>query len=306
MKLLILLIVIQLIYTESAYANFHAVGWGNTVLPGAGRLMMGEYLNAAKEASLEVGTFELGYSLSHQGAFSLDGTAIEYPSPTPDNSEKDASKPITSAFLQEFGIKYHLINTFFSYRDQFNIEGGDPGQGMDQRSASEMFKDPFRMEILVSPWTYIPIALTSVFVFFDYHSTTNQNQKKIAPLNRGSKAYLFLGEVGMYPFGSAAPEETFYRGFVQNEFYYLVRSPYFSIPMSSMLFALSHAQADWPSSFVSGMYQGMLAYKDHGNLSFGNAVHFWGVVVLGIEAYIMTLNRQTNARPASLNFSFTY
>lgn len=344
MKLLSLLVALILLSSPHvSHANFHAVGWVNTFVPGGGRLMMGEYLEAGKEAALEIGTFSAGYAMSPTSSFTLDGTPIDYPSvgtytftskrrvsycskydsvrhiclqyrnrivattsSAIDYRKADASKPLTAALLQEFGLKYHIMNAFFSYRDQYNREGGDPGQGIDQRSALEMFKDPFRAEILTSPWVYIPIALTSAFVYYDFRSQLNQTQNAISPLTNSSKAYLAFDQMVMYPFGSAAPEETFYRGFVQNEFYYMVRSPYFAVPMSSLLFALSHSQDSWPSAFISGLYQGTLAYKNNGNLAYGNAVHFWGVVVLGIEAYVLTLNSQAKAPPVSLKFNFTY
>jgi hypothetical protein len=342
MKLSILFIVINLLFLECAYSNFHTVGWVNTFVPGGGRLMMGEYGEASKEAALEIGTFGIGYNMSPYSSLTLDGTPIDYPSvgtytftskkrqsycykydaklkrclqyrnrtvtttsSAIDYSEKDASPALTAALLQEFGLKYHIMNVFFAYRDQYNIEGGDPGQGIDQRSAKEMFKDPFRWEVLSSTWVYLPIALTSAFVFYDYRDQLKQTQQAITPLNSRSKAYLAFNQMAMYPVGSAAPEEAFYRGFIQNEFYYMVRSPYFSVPMSSLVFALSHSQDGWPSAFVTGLYQGMLAYKNNGDLSYGNAIHFWGVVILGLESYLLTLSSQATA-PAAVNFSFTF
>ena len=345
MRLVNIFIVFSIFSANYAKADFHGVGWFNTFIPGGGRLMMGEYGQAAKEASLEIGTFGIGYAISPDGEFTLDGTPVGYPSVSTYNyistitrnacikrdsktnaclqraprlvsrSQKaidynptDSSGPLTAAVLQEFGLKYHIMNVFFSYRDQFNIEGGkDPGQGIDQRSASQMLKDPFQKEVIISPWVYIPIVLTSAFVYFDYQSQVKlQPPNLISPLNTRSKIYTAFDQMVMYPVGSAAPEETFYRGFVQNEFYYLYRSPYFAIPMSSLIFALSHSQDSWSSAFVTGLYQGFLAYRNHGDLSFGNAVHFWGVVALGLETYLLTLHSQAKAPPATVNFSFTY
>jgi len=331
-------------YTCFAKADFHTVGWVNTFVPGGGRFMMGEYGKAAKEATLEVGTFAIGYSISPDGQITLDGTPVGYPAVTTfsyistsirkvcikrnpiteiceqreprlvsrsqkaiDYSPADATHPLTAAVLQEFGLKYHIMNVFFSYRDQFNIEGAkDPGQGIDQRSASAMLKDPFQKETLTSPWVYIPILFASTFAYFDYKSQNKLSASNpISPLNTRSKVFTAFDQMIMYPVGSAAPEETFYRGFLQNELYYAYRTPYFAIPMSSLLFALSHSQDSWPSAFITGLYQGFLAYNNNGNLAFGNAVHFWGVVALGLESYILTLNSQAHA-PAAVNFSFTF
>lgn len=333
-----------LLSSEGAYANFHAIGWTNMFIPGSGRAIRGEYGEAAKEAALEIGTFSLGYSMNPDSSFTLDGTPVDYPSVGTYSftnrhrqsycvrydpvkkiclqyrtrtiisyttssgyySKHDATKPLAAAALQQFGLKYHLMNTFFVYRDQLNMEGGDPGQGIDQRSAKEMFKDPFQWEVLKSPWVFIPIAVTGAFVYFDYRHELNQLTGEITPLNKRSKIFLGFDQMVMYPFGSAAPEEAFYRGFIQNEFYYMVRSPYFSVPMSSLLFALSHTQDSWPSAFITGLYQGMLAYKNDGNLAYGNAVHFWGVVILGIETFALTLQSQAEAPPVSVKFNFTF
>jgi hypothetical protein len=338
-KIILLALFITSICT--ANANYHTVGWTNMFIPGGGRLVMGEYKNAAKEAGLEIGTFGLGYSMSPDSSFTLDGTPIGYPSvstsqinfkkksvqycsiynsitkkclqygyqtsTTASYKHQDASKALTAAFLQEFGIKYHMTNVFLSYRDQFNIEGGDPGQGIDQRSIKEMAKDPFRYEVLSSPWVFIPIGAGLIYAIIDYRWQMHAaDRPEIAPINFRSKAYLAFDQLVMYPIGSSFPEETFYRGFIQNEFYYMWRSPYFSIPMSSALFALSHAQDDWAGAFVTGLYQGMLAYKNNGDLSYGNAVHFWGVAVLGLEALVITLNSQAHAPPASLKLNFSF
>ena len=341
----ILALIFSILYTSFAKADFHTIGWVNTFVPGGGRFMMGEYGEAAKEAALEVGTFAIGYSISPDGEFTLDGTPVGYPAVSTfsyiststrnvcvkrnkitkvceqrqsrlfsssqnavDYNPTDATHPLAAAVLQEFGLKYHIMNVFFSYRDQFNIEGGkDPGQGIDQRSASEMLKDPFQKEILTSPWVYVPILFASTFAYFDYKSQNKLSASNpISPLKTRSKVLTAFDQMIMYPVGSAAPEETFYRGFLQNEFYYAYRSPYFAIPMSSLFFALSHSQDSWPSAFVTGLYQGLLAYRNNGNLAYGNAVHFWGVVALGIESYILTLNSQAKGPPATVNFSFTF
>jgi hypothetical protein len=143
---------------DCAHANFHAVGWVNTFLPGGGRLVMGEYLEASKEAAFEIGVFGLGYSMSPDSSFTLDGTPIDYPSvgtytftskrrqsycsrydnvrkrcvqyrnktvtsinSSTDYSVKDATKPLTAALLQEFGLKYHIIYHFSVDRFTFKI-----------------------------------------------------------------------------------------------------------------------------------------------------------------------------------------
>ncbi len=292
-----------------ASASFHSAGWINTFIPGGGRLASSDNPMGLQEGSLEalfeLGTFGLGWSLNHAGTLTLDGTTIDYPGPNKFHAERETNIALSAAVFQEMGIKTHFVHTFLTYREQFNRHPGDPGQGIDMRSMNEMFKDPFQIEILKSPFFYIPIALTSAFAILDYKSH-HQNLSTIAPLSSTSKSLIGMNQLIVYPTGSGVPEEVFFRGFIQNEFYYLVRSPYFSIPMSSMFFALSHSQDDWSSAFASGVYQGMLAYQNNGNLALGNAVHFWGVVILGIEAYANTMNRQAHPTPIAANFQFSF
>jgi hypothetical protein len=344
MKIFLIIFFLQIIFSKTVYADFHSVGWLNTFVPGGGRLLMGEYGTALQEATLEISTFAIGDNMSPESSYDLDGTPIDYPAVSSlsffkkrtiatckkynpahtkclqtgtktvvsqttitDYRPKDASKPLTAAVLQEFGLKYHLMNTFFSYRDQFNKEGQtDAGQGIDQRSSYEMFKDPFRGEVLSSAWVYVPLALSAVAVYLDYASQLKDVSQQLSPLNKSSKVYLGFDQMVMYPVASAAPEEAFFRGFVQNEFYYLVRSPYFSVPMSSLVFALSHSQDGWPGAFVSGLYQGFLTYRNDGNLSYANAVHFWGVVFVGLEAYMLTLKSEAHAPPVNLQLNFSF
>ena len=304
----IIVFILISIFSQSLYADFRTTGWFNTFLPGGGKLINRDYSGAAQEASLETSTFALGYSLDHQGRFSLDGTNIVYQKSNGSNFETvNSNKELTAALFQEFGLKYHMMNVFLNYRDQFNKEGAsDLGQGIDQRSSYEMFKDPFRPEVLTSAWVYLPVALTSAYVYFDFQSQKKVAVQPIRPLKTQSKIYNLFNQTILYPSGSAVPEEMFYRGFLQNEMYYTFRSPYFAVPMSSLFFALSHSQEYWPSAFVSGLYQGMLAYQNHGDLTYGNAVHFWGVFFLGLESYFLTLHSEAKAPPVALNFNFSY
>ena len=296
------------LFSQNSHADFRKVGWFNTFLPGGGKLITQDYSGAIKEASLETGSFALGYGLDHQGRFSIDGTNIVYQKSNGSNYESvNSNKELSAAALQEFGLKYHMMNVFLNYREQYNKDGAiDPGQGIDQRSSYEMFKDPFRLEVLMSPWVYLPIAFTSAFVYFDFQSQKKIAVQPIRPLKTQAKIYNLFDQTILYPTGSAVPEEMFYRGFLQNEMYYTYRSPYLAVPMSSLLFALSHSQEYWPSAFVSGLYQGMLAYQNHGDLTFGNAVHFWGVFFLGLESYFLTLHTEAKAPPLAFNFNFSY
>src|SRR4051812_48391026 len=59
--------------------NYHLIGIANTFVPGSGQILLGNPVRGAFEASLEISTFALGYSLSRLSPFSLDGVPAELP-----------------------------------------------------------------------------------------------------------------------------------------------------------------------------------------------------------------------------------
>ena len=269
-----------LISPVSHAADFHSVGWINTFLPGAGSL---------GKAAIEVGTFGLGYSWSTHQNFDLDG----------------AKGNNSSQLLQEVGMKYHMLNVFESYRDEYLVSGGDVAQGLDQRPTLDLFKDPFDPNTLSSPFVWVPLAISAGAIAVDYQSTIH-HQSALPKQSFGTNLFSGFNQITMYPIGSGAPEEMFYRGFLQNEFYHWVASPFFSIPLSAAAFAFSHGPDVRAASAVSGAYLGFLAYRNQGKLNEGIAIHFWTVVMLGVESLFLMLHAQnaSQAPPVSAQFIF--
>lgn len=310
-------------------ANPHVVGWVNTFVPGGGQFLLGDYTLGATQLVLEGTTFGYGYALSPRQPITLDGVPESLEVETGSSFITSSSKKIcvqwqiiggkltctktqtlkTSStstvysdlpienrnaayadILQEFGLKYHMVNVFNAYREAAGTS--ELGQGIDTRSTKDLFLDPFRIYNVVNPWVGIPLVLLAGFTIRDYFQIVHSGVTQLQPMNGISNQLLAFNYEIWQPFGSGAPEEMFYRGFVQNEAYTLVSSPWFSIPVSTLAFTFSHEAAGRPTAAIAGAYLGYLAHRNHGNLAPGISLHFWTVVMLGIETIALTSRAQ--------------
>ena len=319
--------------------NQHWAGWTNTFLPGGGELLKGNYSQAALEGALEIGTFGYGYSLSKLYPITIDGVPEDFPQLITSNASRittvrvctkysgttcvsyankktlqkyktvdatpvDATKSVNAAVLQEIGIKYHMMNVYNTYRNTIWAQNENLGQGIDNASTKDLLLSPFNPEFLTDPYVWIPGVLISAFAVYDFNSQIS-NLPVTQPLTKFTNSYLAFDQTAIYTTGSGAPEEMFYRGFLQNEFYHLVPSPFFSIPMSTLAFAFSHGADGRVTAAVSGAYLGFLAHHNQGRLGPGIALHFWSVMVLGVESYLLTLRSQYRGGPLP-NISYTF
>jgi membrane protease YdiL (CAAX protease family) len=319
--------------------NPHIAGWFNTLVPGGGRLLRGEPWSALGEAAVEVGTFGYGYHLSKRSPLTIDGVPEDYPAASPgtvirtrhtvcvqhdpvtkkctkvanstststlfDSAPVDLTRPIGAATLQEIGLKYHMVNVFETYQSALIAHGGDLGQGIETKSASELFMEPFRVSQLTNPWVYVPLILVAGYTMFDYNSQIKTGLTPTQRLTPASNRFVAFNQMVLYPIGSGAPEEMFYRGFVQNEAYYLTRSPWASVLVSSLAFAFSHSGDGRLPAGISGLYTGFLASHHDGKLGPGITLHFWSVLFLGIESYLLVKRSQAggNSQPFGIQFS---
>jgi hypothetical protein len=204
----------------------------------------------------------------------------------PSSTPLDNTSAGVADLLQEFGIKYHFVNVYNAYREAAGST--KVGEGIDSASTEEMFLSPFRMKNLLNPWVLAPLVLLAGYTFRDYLMISRGGISPLQPMTGLSNELLSFNYEIWQPFGSGAPEEMFYRGFLQNEMYELVPSPYFAIPMSTLAFAFSHSAPGRPTAGVAGAYLGFLAYHNHGKLGPGITLHFWTVVLLGIETIAIT------------------
>jgi len=330
-------------FTGAAQAtpNYHLVGWLNTPFPGAGQWLLGNNQKAVSEFAIEGTTFGTGFAISRLSPMTIDGVPQDLPIRTgqtfyktqsglvctvpgphgtclhwkttqtkvagsaDDSREYDTTLPIMASMLQEFGIKYHMVNVFESYRTAATVDGEVKDPWIDPRPTNELFSDPFKIENLASAWVYVPLGLITAMAVYDYTEQTKGGLDPIRKMNPWSNTLFATNFVVVQPIGSGAPEEMFYRGFLQNEFYHIVSSPFFSVPMSAALFSFSHAPSGRIGAAVSGLYLGTLAQIDGGRLNHTIALHFWSVVVLGIETAFLTIGAQGDA-PAAMQFQFQF
>jgi len=287
--------------------NYHLVGWLNTVLPGGGELLLGNYAQASFEAFYESGTFLLGYTLSNGDIFSLDG--FEAPRPGIRNrklGEISEEDQMAGDMFQEFGIKAHFVNIFDHYRTAM-VKSGVSNSWVDQTPTIDLFKKPFDHNIMADPWVWTAISAVAIASAIDYYSQTSGTITQTNRLTPTSNVMYAFNYSVWQSFGSGAPEEMFYRGFLQNEFQDLTNSPFVAIALTTAIFSLSHEPGNGRyTAAIAGSYLGYLSYRNHGNLGPGIAVHFWSEVLLGIENFLLNQKGQSTTPPAALNVQIPF
>ena len=293
---------------DAIAGNYHLVGWFNTFVPGGGQLLLGDYRLAVSQAIVEAGTFGWGYALSRREPMTLDGVPEELPTYVVSRrraAQGDITKALYADLLQEVGIKTHMTDVFLAYRQAAASET-EASSRIDQSAPLELFLAPFQSENLTNPWVYLPLGMIAAEVAVDYF-TSRGNVDRNAPLTPTSNFLYTLNYAFWQPIGSGAPEEMFYRGFLQNELYNLVPSPFFSIPVAATAFALSHEPGPgrW-SAALAGTYLGYLAHRYAGRLGPGITVHFWGVVLLGVETVFLSHDAQRTTPPAAAYVQVNY
>lgn len=296
-------LVIALASVRAESANYHLVGWINTFVPGAGEIMNGHPGWGASQAGLEVGFFTWGFMLSRRSPITLDGVPEQIPTLKRGarrlTHDIDITKPLFADLYQEIGIKLHMTDVFNAYREAAN--GRD--SRIDKTSTLDLFLAPFNSDYLGDPWVYVPLALVATAVTLDYGNTNGHGVGAVPRLTNGSNTLYALDYAMVYPIGSGAPEEMFYRGFLQNEFYNLIPSPFFSVPMSSLLFGLSHSPDARITAALEGLYLGFLAHKNKGKLGPSIAIHFWADVLAAVAE--IALIRKSQGLPY-INLAFRF
>lgn len=293
---------------ESSRPNYHVTGWLNTFVPGSGEALLGHPALGAFQFAAEVSTFTAGYEISARKPLTLDGVPEEVPQfnrSTP-RQQSDIAGPLYADMLQEFGIKYHFVNTFDAYREAARRNGIT--EGIDQTSTGDLFIAPFKAENWESPWVWAPIAAVAAYITYDYINTVNNGSLNRQALLTPYSNYLYsVNYMGVQPFGSGAPEEMFFRGFLQHEFYDAVPSEWFSIPLTTALFTFAHAPGNGRyTAAVAGGYLGLLADHNNGRLSQGITVHFWGDFLLGLETVLLNQKAQRAIAPAVFQVQVNY
>jgi len=287
--------------------NYHLVGWTNAILPGGGQLLYGNYWQAGFEALYETSSFYLGYRLSNGDVFSLDG--FEAPRPGLRNRKLGVismEDQLGGNMIQEFGIKAHMVNVFNNYRDAA-LKNGAQNSWIDQTPTVDLFMKPFDKNVISDNWVWIPIAAVALSSGIDYYLQTKDSIAQTNRLTPTSNVMYAFNYSVWQSFGSGAPEEMFYRGFMQNEFQTMTSSPLAAIALTTVAFSFSHEPGDGRyTAAIAGSYLGYLAYRNHGNLGPGIAVHFWSEVILGIENFLLNHKGQTSSPPGGFSVQLPF
>jgi hypothetical protein len=289
-----------------ATPNYHLVGWSNTFLPGSGYTELGAYGQGAAQFTYEVGAFVGGYDLSDAAVFTLDGFQAMPPSQRlKRNSEIGIENQLYGNILQEFAIKAHMVNTFEAYRLAAWRGDGLPSD-IDEKPISELFLEPYDMKNITDPYVWIPTAGVLIYVLEDYFRTVSGTVGTVSRLTPYSNFLYGFNYGAWQPLGSGAPEEMFFRGFLQTEFMNWTHTPYLAIPMTTVLFAYSHAPTGRLTAAVAGAYLGFLDYHYHGRLGPGITVHFWSDLFLGLETILLNSKGQQSTPPATFSMQIDY
>ena len=291
--------------TAKGAADYHLIGLFNTFVPGGGELLLGNYGEAAVQASVEVSTFQYGYWQSRRQPMTLDGVPEDIPMykkakrrrrrSTADYQLVDIRKTLWADWAQEIGIKYHMLNVFDAYREAAALQGVT--NGIDQSSKRDLFLAPFAFSTWTDPIAVGIIIAAAGVIYYDYRDAISQPRQVTRAFTRESNQLYETTYIGLFPAGSAAPEEAFYRGYLQNEFYALVPSPFFSIPMTSLAFGLSHVPEARLEAFLGGLLFGSLTHFSDNRLQRAIAAHYWVDLFGGIESYLIYMRNQYRIKP---------
>lgn len=294
-----------------AVPNYHLVGLTGMLIPGAGQMLLGNYSLGLWELSAETGSFVWGYLKSPRVPMTLDGATSELPSCTDSPELCEENKPpvdirpkLWADWAQEFGIKYHFTNVFVTYRAAAKASGVT--KGIDQSPVPLLFLAPFNPKTLLSFYFLVPLGVETGLLYYNYLEVMRKNKPQIPLLTTTSTKLYRVSQFGMYPVGSAAPEEMFFRGFLQHEFYSLIPSPWFSIPVTSALFALCHDPDERYGAFAGGLLFGLQVYLRQNNLDLAIATHYWFVTLLGLENYFLLKSAHAANKQAKVQFSLAF
>lgn len=277
--------------------NYHLVGWANVFLPGAGQALLGNPALGAAQAGVEISTFAWGYSLSLHSPMTLDGVPEQIPPYQPGQPAVDLSRELYADWLQEAGLKLHMVDVYDAYRTAAAREGATAP--LDQTPVLDLFLAPFDPKNLADPWVAIPLGLAAAAISIDFFTNQPARTAKLTPYSNFLYGATYAG---VYPIGSGAPEEMFYRGFLQSELEALVPSPWFSIPLSTAAYTFSHGSwTDRESAAVTGLYLGYLAWRNPGDLKPGITFHFWADFLAGLESILLANLGQASTAPITVS-----
>ena len=304
-----ILLFLFFVFAPTAHADidYHFVGWSNALIPGSGQAWLGNYGMGAFQLSYEVGTFYYGYHLSGGQLFSLDGfTSQKLTGKFRTRDGVNSTNESWGDILQEFSIKAHMVNTYEAYVEAARRSGKMPDH-LDDSSVNDLFLAPFQPKYYKDPYVYAPIAFVFLVTLADYISQTSGTIAQSPKLTPSSNALYAFNYSVWQPIGSGAPEEMFYRGFLQNEMFDLVPNPVFAISMSTLAFAFSHEPGNGRySAGAAGAYLGYLANRNGGRLGPGITVHFWSSILLGLETVLLAHKGQRDTPPASLDMQVNF
>lgn len=279
-----------------------AVGWGNLFVPGLGATLRGNPVLGASEAFAEIGTYYGGTFMAQEAHFSMDGS-VSVPSDDP-----TVKKQLTGQFLQEFGLKLHMYNTFYNYQQaSLDPENAEFEKTYQQPLYTGDWKDilraPFDPKNITTPWFYIPVGLSTAYLYWSYRHADAPTRR--AGQSNWSQDALFGFTQGVgVPLGSAFGEEALWRGFFQREFYRYTDSFAAALLMQTAIFTAAHTPSLRKGAALGGLYFGLYAHHTNGNLEGPIAPHFWIDFISAMFTWMTFRKSEGRGAPLSVSFQF--
>jgi membrane protease YdiL (CAAX protease family) len=272
-----------------------AVGWGNLLVPGMGASLRGDPGEGALEAGIEIGSFYGGTFFAQESTFRIDGSVL-----IPDN--KKIAKPLIGGIMQEFGLKFHMYNTFYQYQ-QASLDPANEElekqyeQPLYRGNWKDVLAAPFEWKNLSEPLVYIPIILGAGYVYWNYRTTPVVYHKHNSS---GFEDSLYASSsIVSLPLGSAFGEEVLFRGFMQREIRLYTHSAAVAIATQTLVFTAMHPPENRAAAFFGGIYFGLLTNYFDGNLEPGIATHFWTDLFNGVFVYFLYRESEHRSVPIS-------
>ena len=277
-----------------------AVGWANLFVPGLGATLRGNPKLGLFEAAATVGTYYGGTFLAEDAHFTMDGS-VDIP------NQAHISRQLTGQFLQEFGLKTHMYNTFYNYQQAaLDPANAEVQRGYEQPIYTGNYKDllsaPFEPENWATAWFYIPVALSTAYLYADYKNGDGIAKRPGQSGLGQDSLFGFTQGIGV-PLGSAFGEEALWRGFFQREFRHYTHSLTAAIIMQDLIFMSVHSPELRPGAAIGGIYFGLYANHTNGDLGPLVATHFWVDFISAMFTWMKFRRAEGRGAPLSVRLS---
>jgi uncharacterized protein len=263
----------------------------SVLLPGLGQALSGDYGTAAAHFGIFAASLATAFHYEDKADFLKDDARY------PDSDREFVNQTTLRAdFAWRLATDTALYSSFAAYRDARERDNRGYRTPVPKESLSDLALSPFRWEYLSRPTTFVPLAIAAVASF------GSKGGYGIYRYDDVSKSDLYVYNFTANEF-TAAGEEGFFRGFLNNELSSRWGNGW-GLASSSALFGIAHTgqgnTANAWQAALAGAYLGWVHQRNEFQIGEGVAIHYWWNVIAGIAA----IRNGGSAQLVSLKFSF--